>query len=40
MIKKYSYKVDNSGNSGAIFMNDQFQIKKRDIVYLKKKSKK
>ena len=39
MIKKYSYKVDNSGNSGAIFMNDQFQIKKRDIVYLKKKAK-
>jgi cupin fold WbuC family metalloprotein len=39
MTKKYSYKVDNSGTSDAIFINSRFQIKNKDIVYLKKKAK-
>ena len=39
MVKKHSYKVDRSGMSDAIFINSQFQIKNKDIVYLKKKAK-
>jgi|TARA_X000000368_G_scaffold413718_1_gene402263 cupin fold WbuC family metalloprotein len=39
MNKKFSYKIDKSGKSDAIFVNSRFQIKNKDIINLKKKGK-
>ena len=40
MHKNKSYKLDKTGNSDAIYLTSKFQIKKRDISYLKRQGKK